>query len=149
MEPEEFGERIREIKNSLEEQYIEKGKEGFKFTDNNPFWFYIDWPEGENFDISQKNTTGANSYQATGSLRLVARFTGVNICDAVETMIGNLLSVNCSLSIQTASIDEETIMEEVFEKRPKDNIQIVRILFTLSKYSSLKCTGLICDDNTC
>ena len=129
--------------------YIEKGKESFKFTDNIPFWFFIDWPEGENFDIDFENTTGYTSYHATGSLRLVARFTGVNICDAVEVMIGNLLSVGLKVNIQSASIDETTIMQDVFEKEPKDNIQLVRILFTIQKYSSLNCTGLICDDYTC
>ena len=130
--------------------YIEKGVEGFKFSDAIPFWYFIDWPEGENFDISQDDISIINGFRATANLRLIARFTGVNICDAVEVMAGNILKSRCSTFIQSISIDESMILEQDLGlKAPRRDIQMMRILFTITKPASLKCTGLICDDDTC
>lgn len=129
--------------------YIEKGKEGFKPTDAIPFWFYIDWPEGKNLDVDHEDVAGCTSYHAVGSLQLIAHFTGVNLCDAVEVMLGNLLSCGINISAQSASIDETMILDEVYQKKPRQEIQIMRILFTITKYGNLRCTGLICDDDTC
>lgn len=129
--------------------YIQTGVEGFKFTDNIPFWFYIDWPEGENFEIDHENVAGCTSFHSVASLRLITHLRGVNLCDAVDVLVGNLLSVGINITVQSVSIDETTILEETWQKKPKQPIKIMRILFQISKYGKVRCTGLVCDDGTC
>ena len=129
--------------------YVERGKESFKFTDNIPFWFYIDWPEGENVEFDDEAGAGCSNFKAVGNLRLIAHLRGVDMCEALEVLTANLLSTNLKVNVTSASIDEEIILRETFDKKPKDAINVLMIMFSLSAYGNLKCTGLTCDEFTC
>ena len=132
---------------------IKRGQEQFikGITDALPNYFYLDYTDGDG-QVEFNPLDDSSCYgifNAKGSFKLVARFSGYDIdlaCDALAACV-----LDCGGELVSLSTDPQWIYNTETGEPIKCDLDLIRIVFTLELPVRPKksCITLLCKDESC